>query len=146
MSSIILGINSAYHESSVCLIRDGKIVFAVEEERLNRIKHGKSARIDNPHELPIQSIQYCLNYTGINWQDIDLIGYALSPTKRLINKDYADAVVPDAGTWGSEEGENAFFNNLIQIPKRLVFSLAWISLINFIGLITTCAMLQVPFC
>ncbi len=119
MSSIILGINSAYHESSICLIRDGKIVFAVEEERLNRIKHGKPARIDNPHELPIQSLQHCLNDTGIDWQDIDLIGYALSPDKRLINKDYIDAVVPVAGNWGSEEGENTFFDNLMQIPRAL---------------------------
>ena len=54
----ILGLNSAYHESSACLIKDGKIIAAVEEERFNRKKHAKHARVDNPDELPINSINF----------------------------------------------------------------------------------------
>ena len=42
----ILGINSVYHESSAALLVDGKLVAAVEEERFNRIKHGKTAELD----------------------------------------------------------------------------------------------------
>ena len=41
MGTTILGINSAYHESSVCLLRDGEVLSAVEEERFNRVKHGR---------------------------------------------------------------------------------------------------------
>ena len=48
----ILGINCVYHESSVCLLKDGKIVAYTEEERLSRIKHGKLACIENAHFLP----------------------------------------------------------------------------------------------
>ena len=48
----VLGINSVYHESSAALLVDGKLVAAVEEERFNRIKHGKEADFDNPHNPP----------------------------------------------------------------------------------------------
>lgn len=54
----ILGVNSVYHESSACLLKDGQVLMAVEEERLNRVKHGKEARTDNPWELPLNSINY----------------------------------------------------------------------------------------
>ena len=47
----ILGINSVYHESAACIIKDGKIIAAIEEERPNRKKHAKEARIDNPDEM-----------------------------------------------------------------------------------------------
>ena len=53
----ILGINSAYHESSACLLKDGVIVGAVEEERLSRVKHAKKASVDNPDELPLRAIR-----------------------------------------------------------------------------------------
>ncbi len=44
---------------------DGKLVAAVEEERFNRIKHGKTAEFDNPHQLPERAIRYCLNHAGL---------------------------------------------------------------------------------
>lgn len=40
----ILGINSAYHESSACLLQDGHLIAAAEEERFNRVGYGKPAR------------------------------------------------------------------------------------------------------
>ena len=75
----ILGINSVYHESSACLLKDGKIVAAVEEERFNRIKHGKEARTDNPHELPQNAIRYCLQAGNIGMADVDYVGYSTDP-------------------------------------------------------------------
>ena len=80
----ILGINSVYHESSACLIKNSQLVIAIEEERLNRIKHAKPAKLDNPHILPLKSIQLCLDTAGISFQDIDLIGYSFNPEKCLI--------------------------------------------------------------
>ena len=56
----ILGINSAYHEPSACVIKNGKIIAAVEEERFNRVRHGKNANLLNPHQIPEKSIEYCL--------------------------------------------------------------------------------------
>ena len=56
MSLHILGVNTAYHESSACLLRDGEIVAIAEEERFNRFRHGKHSRVDNPDDLPEQAI------------------------------------------------------------------------------------------
>ncbi|MBE9040072.1 carbamoyl transferase [Oscillatoriales cyanobacterium LEGE 11467] len=115
--SYILGINSAYHESSVCLIRNGKIVLAIEEERLNRVKHAKPARVDNPDELPVQAIQLCLEKAGITWKEIDRVGYSFDPVKRLKNKEYSEPVIP--GDWGSADGEKLFYEKLQQVPQQL---------------------------
>ena len=50
--SIILGLNCYHADSSACLIVNGKLEFAIEEERLNRKKHTS--------DLPILSIKECL--------------------------------------------------------------------------------------
>ena len=72
----ILGINSVYHESAAALLIDGKLVAAVEEERFNRIKHGKEADFDNPHQFPERAIRYCLNHAGLTAGDIDHVAYS----------------------------------------------------------------------
>ena len=116
-STYILGINSAYHESSACLIHNGEIILALEEERLNRVKHAKPARVDNADELPIGAIELCLEKAGITWQEVDRVGYSFDPVKRLKNKDYSEPVVP--GDWGSAEGEQLFYEKLQQVPQKL---------------------------
>ncbi len=78
----ILGINSVYHESSAALLVDGKLVAAVEEERFNRIKHGKTAEFDNPHQLPERAIRFCLKHAGLTPGDIDHVAYSFSPKMR----------------------------------------------------------------
>jgi carbamoyltransferase len=78
----ILGINSVYHESAAALLVDGALVAAVEEERFNRIKHGKSAEFDNPHQFPERAIRFCLNYAGLTAGDIDHIAYSFNPQLR----------------------------------------------------------------
>jgi carbamoyltransferase len=78
----ILGINSVYHESSAALLVDGKLVAAVEEERFNRIKHGKTAEFDNPHQLPERAIRFCLKHAGITAGDIDHVAYSFNPKMR----------------------------------------------------------------
>lgn len=113
----ILGINSAYHESSACIICDGRIIAAVEEERFNRRKHGKKNQIDNPDEIPVQAIQYCLKKANILPTDIDMVGFSLNPEKRLQNKELNDLVEP--GNWGSVEGEDLFYTHARLVPERL---------------------------
>ena len=115
-STYILGINSAYHELSAALIRDGVLVAAVEEERFSRIKHGKTER-DDPSTLPVQSIAYCLGVAGITWEDVAEIGISIKPEKRLANIG-VDAYF-DQGDWGSKEGEERFQRNLAKLPRRL---------------------------
>ena len=66
----ILGINGGvrlgYQDISACLIKDGKIKFAIEEERLNRIKF-------SPGQLPELSILECLKQEGISIKDVDYV-------------------------------------------------------------------------
>ena len=61
----ILGINAYHGDSSACLVIDGKLVVAAEEERFLRIKHWAG--------LPTESIRYCLAEAGIIFSDLDAI-------------------------------------------------------------------------
>ena len=78
----ILGINSVYHESAAALLVDGVLVAAVEEERFNRIKHGKEADFDNPHQFPERAIRYCLNHAGLTAKDIHHVAFSFDPKLR----------------------------------------------------------------
>jgi carbamoyltransferase len=78
----VLGINSVYHESAAALLVDGELVAAVEEERFNRIKHGKEADWDNPHQLPERAIRFCLKHAGLTARDIHHVAYSFDPKLR----------------------------------------------------------------
>lgn len=111
----VLGLNCVYHESSVCLVKDGQVVFALEEERLNRRKHGKVANVDNPDELPWQSIEQAFKSARIGWSDIDRVGFSFDPAQRV-----AFAPEPASeGDWGTRVGEQAFISHLSGIPDQL---------------------------
>jgi len=74
----ILGINAYHGDSSACLVKDGELVAAVEEERFRRIKHWAG--------FPKQSIRYCLEHPGININDIDHIALNRNPKANLMRK------------------------------------------------------------
>jgi carbamoyltransferase len=78
----VLGINSVYHESAAALLVDGRLAAAVEEERFNRIKHGKQAEFDNPHQLPERAIRFCLKHAGLTAGDIGHVAYSFDPKLR----------------------------------------------------------------
>jgi carbamoyltransferase len=74
-----LGINSVYHDSSACLVRDGQVVAAAEEERFTGVKHGKRPVPFSAYELPFHAIHYCLKEEGIHLKDIDHVAYSYDP-------------------------------------------------------------------
>jgi carbamoyltransferase len=116
----ILGINSAYHESSACLLKDGNLEAFVEEERFNRIKHAKPARIDNSDELPINAIQFCLAQANIRFSDIDYIGFSFDPEIRLkknVQVDQSEGLPNHS--WGTKDGEKIFFEKNMNVPHKL---------------------------
>src|SRR3982751_278979 len=76
---ITLGINAAFHDSSACLVRDGAVVAAAEEERFTQIKHGKRPVPFSAWELPYHAIDYCLREAGIALDDLDHVAYAFEP-------------------------------------------------------------------
>ena len=117
----VLGVNSAYHESSACLLRDGEIVAMAEEERFNRIRHGKHSRVDNPDELPEQAMAWCLREGGIAWKDLMAIGYSLDPEqRRKQNVNLPDGKRMKAGDWGTEKGEETYYRHSLAARDALV--------------------------
>ncbi|MEQ1725724.1 MAG: carbamoyltransferase C-terminal domain-containing protein [Sphingopyxis sp.] len=62
---IILGLNAFHGDSSACIVRDGVLIAAVEEERFRRLKHWAG--------FPSQSIAYCLEAAGVSLGDVDII-------------------------------------------------------------------------
>jgi len=67
----ILGISSYYHDSAACLIVDGEIVAAAQEERFTRKKHDSG--------FPCFAVKYCLKEAGIDIKDIDYVSYYEKP-------------------------------------------------------------------
>lgn len=114
----VLGINCVYHESSATLVKDGQLVFAVEEERLNRVKHAKPAAMDNPDVLPIQSINVCLSAGHLSISDIDVIAVSFNPIKRFIRHRAYDEPCLE-GNWGTVDGERAYYEKIMKIPGHL---------------------------
>lgn len=100
----ILGINSVYHESSVCLVGDGNILAYAEEERFNRVKHGKFSCPQNTDLLPLQSLHYCLSVAGLTGAEITKVGFSFVPEKRLPNLTVERHPLSGAG-YGTELGE-----------------------------------------
>ena len=69
---IILGLNYYFHDSTACIVKDGKLIAAIEEERLNRDKHTQA--------FPIMAIERCLKLANISYEDIDHIAVSIKPT------------------------------------------------------------------
>ena len=59
----VLGINAYHGDASACLLRDGRVVAAAEEERFRRVKHWAG--------FPAQAIRWCLAEAGITLADVD---------------------------------------------------------------------------
>jgi carbamoyltransferase len=74
-----LGINAAFHDPSACLVRDGDVIAAAEEERFTHIKHGKRPVPFSTYELPFNAIDYCLREAGISLVDVDHVAYSFDP-------------------------------------------------------------------
>ena len=92
----VLGLNLS-HDRSACLVRDGKIVTAVAEERLDGNKGstlygGVRKRSESNRMPPFRAIRYCLDAAGIGMDDLDLIvvDHALEP----VNVDSLASLLP----------------------------------------------------
>ena len=67
----ILGISAFYHDSAACLVRDGEILAAAQEERFTRKKHDFS--------FPSNAVEYCLREGGLKPGDLDFVSFYDKP-------------------------------------------------------------------
>lgn len=67
----ILGISALYHDSAACLIRNGEIIAAAQEERFSRIRHDRN--------LPVSAIKYCLQEGKISSEELDAVVFYDDP-------------------------------------------------------------------
>ena len=67
----VLGISAFYHDSAACLVRDGEILAAAQEERFTRRKHDAN--------FPANAVEYCLKHAGITIEDVDLVAFYDKP-------------------------------------------------------------------
>lgn len=67
----ILGISAFYHDSAACLIENGKVLAAAQEERFTRVKHDSS--------FPLNAVYFCLSHTGITLKDVSYVVFYEKP-------------------------------------------------------------------
>jgi carbamoyltransferase len=77
-ANYVLGLNAYHGDSAACLIRNGSIVAAAEEERFRRIKHWAG--------FPSEAIRYCLAEAGISISDIEIVAINSDPRASLLKK------------------------------------------------------------
>src|SRR5512141_2424412 len=127
MDMYSLGINAVYHDSAACLVKDGDVIAAAEEERFTRKKHGKRPIPFSTYELPYYAIDYCLKAAGINLKDVDHVAYSYDPYE-LLGKHAGDATIslplePSAQPVNEEwevPWEPLFLSSIVNAPRQLV--------------------------
>jgi len=71
MPTHVLGISAFYHDSAACLLRDGEIVAAAQEERFTRKKHDAA--------FPVRAVEFCLQRAGVGATDLDFVAFYDKP-------------------------------------------------------------------
>lgn len=122
-----LGINAAFHDSSACLVRDGQVLAAAEEERFTHVKHGKRPIPFSTYELPYYAIDYCLREAGITLCNVEHIAYGFDPYL-LLGRHKGEATItlplepsaqPVAAEWTSP-WDPLFLSSIVNAPRQLV--------------------------
>jgi carbamoyltransferase len=121
-----LGINAAFHDPAACLVMDGRVVAAAEEERFNHVKHGKRPTPFTAYELPYQAIGFCLRQAGIRLIDVDHVAYSFDPALLLgrwkesatITLPLEPSAHPTPEEWYSV-WDPLFLSSIVNTPRHL---------------------------
>lgn len=121
-----LGINAAFHDSSACIVQDGQLLAAAEEERFTHIKHGKRPVPFSTYELPFHAIDYCLGVAGIHLSQVDQIGYSFNPhlllKQRSLDEEITLPLQPGLYTKSREwysVWDPLFLSLIVNAPRQL---------------------------
>ena len=69
--TIVLGLNCFHADAAAALVRDGRLIAAVEEERFNRLKHSAG--------FPLEAARWCLRQGGVDLREIDAVAVGMKP-------------------------------------------------------------------
>jgi carbamoyltransferase len=122
----ILGINAAYHDPAACLVKDGQVVAAAEDERFTHIKHGKRPIPFSTYELPYHAIDYCLREADINLVDVNHVAYSYDPflllgshrNKAKLTLPLEPSAHPTPAEWESA-WDPLFLSSIVNAPRHL---------------------------
>ncbi len=117
---LILGLNATYHECAAALTDGPRVVAAVEQERLSRVKHSKRASIEGCLCLPWAAIDACLAAAGTTLAEVDAVAWSFDPALRFAQ----NAALPEAaslppGHYGSALGERRLRDLHAFVPALL---------------------------
>jgi len=124
---LTLGINAAYHDPAACLVQDGQVIAAAEEERFTRIKHGKRPIPFSTYLLPHHAIDYCLRQAGITLADVDYVAYSYDPypllgehkDASLLTLPLEPSAHPVPAEWEAA-WDPLFLSSIVNAPRHLV--------------------------
>jgi carbamoyltransferase len=123
-----LGINAAFHDSAACILKDGKLLAATEDERFTHIKHGKRPVPFSTWELPFHAIDYCLKVAGIHLSEVDHVAYSFDPYL-LLGEKYKGHTAIEIPLEPGDDNISAEWNNpwdplfltsIVNAPRQLV--------------------------
>jgi carbamoyltransferase len=124
-----IGINAAFHDSSACIVKDGVLLAAAEEERFTHYKHGKRPIPFSTYELPFHAIEYCLRTAGIHINDVDNFAYSFDPWILLGAERRNDSSIQIPLVTGRDVGNThewltpwdpLFLSSIVNAPDQLV--------------------------
>jgi carbamoyltransferase len=120
----ILGINAVFHDSAACILKDGKLLAAAEEERFTHIKHGKRPIPFSTYQLPYHAIDYCLSVAGIHMNEVNEIAYSFDPKILAGNLKEPKVSIPysparEKPEDGQAEWDPLFLSFIINAPRQL---------------------------
>ncbi len=114
----ILGISGQERDAAAALVQDGRVVAAIEEEKLARIRH---IGMNYAGGLPFRAIEFCLERGGIGFDNIDYVAYYLEPHKRFHREiAFNSSRAINAAEQGAIEGFPPYFvESLNDLKQRL---------------------------
>src|SRR3989344_5354409 len=107
----VLGLACYYHDASACLIKDGKVIAAAEEERFTRKKHDFG--------FPINAARYCLRQAGISIDKVDYVGFYEKPLVKFERVLYQSIEMFPRGFWAFYKAMPSWINEKLRVQVAI---------------------------
>lgn len=112
------------HDPAVALFKDGKLLYAIEEERINKIKH-------SPGKIPVNALEAALNYANIKLQDIEAIAFPQNSWGEIFENRLRNVITHSFGYCPSllfynhhlSHAASAYYSSNFSDERTLVYSI-----------------------